>query len=35
MTSMKRMLALKHTFWQTVAASRKEQIPPLTILVLF
>ena len=33
--SMKRMLALKHTFWQTVTASHKEQISPLTILVLF
>ena len=27
--------AIKHSFWQKVAASREEQMSPLMILVLF
>ena len=35
MTLVKGEACIKHTFWQRLAASRKEQMSPLMILVLF
>ena len=35
MTLVKEGRAVKHTFWQRLAASHEEQMPPLMILVLF